>query len=218
MKVSDILENNDNLPDRATTNVRQVIGKARAVPGHKPMGWGVNAYVYKNATPDEMDNVKRISSTSDPTVAYLLAIHNDSTLHNNPFLPRIHKVNSPGKDISEIQMEKLYPLKLPELINDQDQLLMKSLWEQYFITPYPHQEEHPVLALDSLSYKLNQAVVNSSYLNINDKQLIKALKFVKQFIDNSVHIKLHSDIHNGNLMWRITGNKPQLVIVDPLLD
>jgi hypothetical protein len=56
---------------------------------------------------------------------------------------------------------------------------------------------------------------NGKYGNIKDPELREALDFISK-VQSEGKRKFTMDLHSGNIMWRITGNRPQLVIMDPL--
>jgi hypothetical protein len=219
MKFSDIYKPKyqpDYVPKNAIKLMHSAIRKAREVPGHEHVGTGANAYVYKNTSPQSMDSVNRISSIKDPTSKYLQTIANTPDLHNNPFLPRIHEVRSLSKRTREVQMEKLYPLNLKALTEDKEQRLLRSIWEQYLNEDYDRNNAYltPFEVMNNLAMHIHMALKNANYSRIKDEQLIEALEFIRQFVGEEAK----PDIHGGNLMWRITGNMPHLVITDPLAE
>lgn len=215
MKLSDIFKDPKqagHIPKNAIPLMHSAIKKARDVPSHKHLGTGANAYVYQNEDPQEIGNVKRISATTDPTSKYLQTILSTPDLHDNPFLPRVHEVKRPSKKTVEIQMEKLYSSMASPLVNDDEQLMLRALWERYFNRPYPEPQNYKFIVV-ALVKILNSAVEENHYRFIKDPQLVEALQFIRAFMLKN---KAHPDIHYGNVMWRITGNMPQLVITDPL--
>ena len=62
---------------------------------------------------------------------------------------------------------------------------------------------------DLMSYSLNNPQI------IRDQNLDDALEKIREIISNSNGL-LGDDVSYQNMMWRITGNMPQLVITDQI--
>jgi hypothetical protein len=223
MKLSDIFEAvakpTSYVPIKAIPIMHNDIRKVRDLVGHEHVGSGMSAYVYKNNNSDELNQVSRLSAKADPTSKYLMLIHGNAELQNNPFLPRVREIKNPSKKTVDIQMERLYPMLTPLLVDDEDQLMLQAVWDRYLAAPYPigfgRDAITPKDVIIALVNKIHTAVLENHYRYIKDSDLVLALKFIREFM---LKHSGHPDIHYKNVMWRITGSMPQLVITDPLSD
>ena len=136
---------------------------------------------------------------------------------HNPYFPRIHDLtirqNPDGTMMYRVNLEKLYPLYTPKLIDNED--LMKSLCNGMFNLDYELPDNFSVTEL--IAKKLN---ICGKYNGkaIRDPNLNQALTIIHRLIQegNTNGGRLSLDLHGGNIMWRITGTMPQLVLLDPI--
>ena len=126
----------------------------------------------------------------------------------NPYFPVIHDLKimkSPENALFyAVKLEKLTPLKSANIVDNQ--ALINSLYENMFgstVGGYHY--------LDIL-FRLNQGLIKPD--TIKDEELKKALYLIKSLI--SSNHQFVPDIDANNIMWRITGSTPHLVIVDPI--
>lgn len=182
-------------------------------PTHQFLNAGINAYVGKHNTPHAANEVERVSSADDATVAYLRAIAFNPTIQQNPYIPRILKQQIKNQ-IAHFTVERLYDFEHP-MVGTEDTL--RALNERIFVRPLTLTfskkltVRSPVIliagAIENITAKME-------FEKIADPQLVEALKFICDIKDR---LEADLDIHDGNIMWRITGNMPQLVITDPLV-
>lgn len=180
---------------------------------HKFVNAGSNAYVSKIDTPHDMDRVSRTSSDTDGGTVYLKYVYNHPELSNNPFFPKVLGNNTTGSVVT-YQIERLVEA---EVLSD-NEYLMESLWNLYFTVPYPP-KDHYKSRVDQISSVI--ADVAKKYkldIVIKNKQLLSAIKVIQSIsVQRNGHDKLNDiDIHTDNIMWRMVGTMPQLVITDPL--
>jgi len=205
---------------------KRAIARQRKQSGHEFMGAGINAYVSGNQSPHEMDNVKRLSDATDPTARYLKWLHDHPEAANNPYLPRVMNYRQ-GKDLSRAKIERLIPLTSPKLLSWP---LLTSTWEHMFASPAPTHEDINREANEELTdaEALEQfaGMITDAFdlilrgnegsrhprvmQEIIDPQLQQALELLRSIRNGG-----YPDIHTGNVMWRMTGTRPQLVITDP---
>lgn len=182
-----------------------------------------------------------ISGPKDGYVTFLKTFIHDQHRLNNPYLPRIYSFKifkEPNDDYSDVdsneqksqmfgrvEMERLVKIDRPELL---DVDLLKSLYEQMFYDSIPgfhkykkSQGKTNVLSaemiLSQIIMNIRQAIRLSdpNYLiKIKDPDLKNAIRYIKTA---ATRFGNYVDLHEGNIMWRITGTRPQLVIVDPLV-
>jgi hypothetical protein len=192
--------------------VADEVKKARSMPDHEKMGTGKNAYVYRNNNPHQLDNVTRISSTLDGSVVYLKSVMRDSSLHNNPFFPRVLGMDKTPKDISSFKLERLYESSNTRITGDDKELFILSAWERYFTVPPPVSRKYPVVS--EMVEVINDVCHGDDVNIIRDTDLAEAIAYIQKLVKANPSLLI--DLHDGNVMWRITGNMPQLVITDPL--
>jgi hypothetical protein len=205
------------LKRKGPVSVKNAAEKLRASePDHEYVGSGVAAYVGRQNNPHQMDRVTRLGPKKDGAGFYLKAVH-QAGLHNNPYLPRLLARPKVSGNVQTAVIERLLPFNTPKIAGNRE--LMMSLWDNWFkYQPPGHllNATDKVFAReigDSVSMILNDAVSRGQYASIKDDDLIAALQFIQQLMEQH---KLEEDIHSENIMWRMTGNMPQMVITDPL--
>lgn len=136
---------------------------------------------------------------------------------NNPHVPKIYGVNTYQytdpfsghlKFRAIIKMEKLHDYRdLDDFSRE------KVLNKQYGITATPRLDDD---GDDQWLYYLDNFLMNGRFeekLNIRSPKLLKILT---QVAKQHRKYKVDVDIHEGNVMWRRSGRKFELVITDPL--
>lgn len=220
MRIVDILVEDDRKSedewDRSYLNAKvsgefkRAISRLRKEPNHEYMGSGTSAYVGRTNDPHSQDSVTRLSSPRSGGSVWLQTIASQPGLYNNPFLPRVIKVGKQSPT-QRIVVERLVPLNAPKIIGNI--LLMKSLWEMYFTVDFPADEE--LRYLDGYFAGVISGVAHGDdpMDHIRDADLAQAIQLIQTIRKQT---KFFLDLHERNMMWRITGNMPQLVITDPL--
>lgn len=185
---------------------RKAINSARERPDHEYVGSGSNAYVGRSTSPHEMDNVERISTEQDGNAIFLAAIHDTPQIQANPFLPRV-RARRTVDGFAFIVVERLQPFTSERIMHEE---WFSSWWEQHMLIPLG---DHYYPDLESIFYEAieHEDVARKT---IRDPQLHQALKFIRAV---SERFTLTVDIHDANMMWRVTGTMPQLVFTDPLI-
>jgi len=156
---------------------------------------------------------KGIDKVDDPSkdgyLSYLKMVHKiEQDGGYNPYFPRIESLRIKKSKNGEIHyhtdLEKLYPYKTSKIIQNQE--LMSSLKDEMFhITK--HNEDYDLSMLVMVACDGERSW-------IKDPELAKAVSLI-----DKVAAKGHFrwDMGTNNMMWRITGNRPQIVITDPLV-
>jgi len=138
---------------------------------------------------------------------------------NNPYFPVIHDLKimkgEDGKLHYRVNMEKLIPFTSPKILGNED--LMASLCDHMFGKDIKDKEQLDSSELadmygDLIRHELKRGLKNSNA--VKDEDLREALLTIKDVMNDNP--RLTEDLHSGNIMWRITGHIPQLVLVDPL--
>lgn len=196
---------NKAINDRHDSNKREFKGR------------GAYAYVDQDKSDHELDNVNRVTSSGnmDGGKVYHQTLFKIQHKINNPFFPKIF--SDPGRTDSaianEYKMEKLYPLTSDKIMSHPSQfqqLLIQLFGQQAAIDEADvpdSMHNRGVLLADWLS----EALLH--HVEVRDPQLAEALEIIRSIARRN---NLHADLHPGNLMWRMTGTRPQLVITDPL--
>lgn len=185
---------------------------------HKYVGSGTYAYVGRRDTPHDMDRVTRLGPKADGSAHYLKAVQS-AGLHNNPYLPRLLARPKTSGNVQTAQIERLLPFRTPKIITNTE--LMESMWDMWFTTPLPSTvrvvldkpEEFAFDFPDEVSVVLNDYLSRGGNSHVKDQQLKEALNFIIALMKKH---NLAEDLHPDNMMWRMTGNMPQLVITDPV--
>lgn len=210
MKLTHIFEDDERgevtFPRVATRDLTAAAKARAADPNLRWLGTGVSAYVSQSKSPHQMDNVERISSGEDGTTSYLEAIVNTPAVHDNPFLPKVRSVKREG-DLVSVISERLYPYDSKLLFT---QKLLEATWERITSDPFP---EDVHAQMDALEMIIEQAIHHGVSAGVHNDDFKQAIEFIRNVRRTSGG---YPDIHAGNLMWRMTGTMPQLVITDPL--
>lgn len=187
-----------------TPSMRNSVADKRQEQDHAFVGAGSNAYVHKHDNPHSLDYVHRTAAINDACTVYLDYISEHPELHNNPFFPRVHKKIGEGSHITH-QIERLVPFYTDAITSNEE--LMASLCERWFDIKYDTSRSEATIL-----YYIETALYGDVEY-IKDKQLLNAINIIRAIQ------KEHGgeiDLHGENVMWRITGKNPELVITDPL--
>lgn len=154
-----------------------------------------------NVVPSDIDE--------DGYMSYIRAIDNfNKTGKTNPYFPVIHNVrimkDESGKMNFKVDLEKLHPFNTPGIADNEE--LMHSIFYRMFNST----ETNP----DRKSFTRWLTASLSNPNRIKDPKLAAALSLIQSVIGREGNF--NSDIHGDNVMWRITGTIPQLVITDPV--
>lgn len=210
MKLFEILDTDPSqvtTPFRGSDALRKHITDINSNPKVKPIANGSFAYIHHVDDPHEMDRVIRTADDYDIGNKWLQYIVDHPELHNNPFVPKVRAVGTKSNGISSYQVEPLHPF---DAIDDN---VKRSLARRYFIDKLDLDNKN----LDNLYIDvLDASLVN--HMTIRDPQLKQALSSINDLKNQLENQGLYAkrDFHDGNVMWRLTPQGPQLVITDPL--
>jgi hypothetical protein len=110
-------------------------------------------------------------------------------------------------DLVSVISERLYPYDSKLLFT---QKLLEATWERITSDPFP---EDVHAQMDALEMMIEQAIHQGVSAEVHNDDFKQAIEFIRNVRRTSGG---YPDIHAGNLMWRMTGTMPQLVITDPL--
>lgn len=148
-----------------------------------------------------------IDTYDDAYFNYIKRIKN--YMGQNPYFPRVYvtkiNVDSEQMKIPKYQIEKLFDKKYLERHFDMSDV---SAYLSNKILNDPSRSEH-------LFHIIRDALRNGNYQRIKDKELVQALKIIKDIKDKS-NDRFDYDLHDGNFLYRIGPTGIQLVIADPL--
>lgn len=179
------------------------------------LGVGLYARVFKGKKPGTVIRVARLESKHDPYIKFLkLALkHQD-----NPYFPRIYnaklyynrsKKGTMGRNyILVIEMEKLVSVE-SEKIEDAFASFLYSLG-------YDTKEGS---GLDrGIDRFLNDLTIVNGRQEIRQRAVSNGYQNLAEAIDvlGQLFQLFYPDLHEGNIMIRLTGVGPQLVFIDPV--
>jgi hypothetical protein len=147
----------------------------------------------------------------DGWLSYMHAVHSAQQRGDqNPYFPvmddlRIRK-DAKGNLTYTANLHKLIPFMAPKIASNTE--LMKSTYERMFGEECPSKDWADIL--DSITANLQLS------RSLSDPDLKNAMNLIDSIVDRSYKGELMKDIHTGNVMWRLTGTMPHLVIVDPI--
>jgi hypothetical protein len=185
-------------PDNFTSHV----DKLRKDPKHKHLGQGSYSYVHQHD--DEPGVVHKVSRKEDPSHEFFKWMSKNESLANNPFFPKIHSTKSAGSH-KHMTVEPLVKLKNGPV---NDQKFLKALWTELFGPPTKPVTMQKII--DAMGHLVHQNKIGLA----QSPRLKQALNAIVTYCDeNNVSPDIITD---DNYMWRMVGNKPQLVFSDPV--
>jgi hypothetical protein len=141
--------------------------------------------------------------SEDGYLSYIKMVVEDNS--QNPYFPRVYNVKtfrSPEGDIYyDVDLEKL--VEFNRLKNNTE--LFNSIKEHLF-------KDSPSVEENTLDYLLMNAAEGQRFF-IKDPVLLDAMNKIDQVAKTHYH---NWDLSQSNMMWRMTGTMPQLVLTDPL--
>jgi len=174
-----------------------------------------------------------IPDTDDPTYQYIDMVMDNQ---DNPHFPRIHgaKLYENSEDTKSdwghmtplklvINMEKLIPFNNDKVIHNLPILLQqlgisdRELGIQRDANgDIAQQDENSIDIIGNYLQGIFATPKGRAYLisKTQNKQLKEALQLTSNVLDNT---KSRGDLYEYNVMLRLTGSGPQLVIVDPVV-
>lgn len=209
-----------NEPRKTSTSSASFIDKLDYKTRSKPVGAGSYSTARFIDSPKRQNEITKVghkmaASRYDGYREYITAVHAaEQAGVQNPYFPRIHSLktytSADGQVHYVVKMEKLVKLFAPEIADNTE--LITSLCRQMFIDPGPVSWQD----VSGMADLIDRAAANNDTSNIKDKNLIAAIDLINKIHNKNINRDSVVDTHTGNLMWRITGTMPQLVILDPL--
>jgi hypothetical protein len=213
-----------NYGDRVSNNV---------TPSSKKIGQGHFASAFTHDTPKRLNQVrksgqagkignmrtgpkKQQSITDDAYLSYLKMIYDfEQKGGQNPFFPKIHDLkiyrDPEGNLDYNVDIEKLHKLNKSGL--GDNELAMKQIYISLFAPDKYMPAGEDSIDAYMIMGDLRSIADDGDYDRIIDKNLKQALSMSR---DLATKHGFQWDIHADNVMWRITGNIPQLVLTDIL--
>jgi hypothetical protein len=152
-----------------------------------------------------LDHPRRVTDPAeDGYLCYIKMVVESG--NKNPYFPRIHNVKTfrapDGTIYYDVDLEKLYPYETEEISGNED--LISSLRDRMFIDDENTKDDG-----------ISSLILNSDYdvSHIKDPKLKEAIIKIQAVAKEGDH---SWDLGPSNMMWRITGNMPQLVFTDPI--
>lgn len=211
----DEISSDDFIPKDSIFGKYKRIGRLKKIPGTQDPSGGRHSRILDVPGTKRLNQVVKVASTGpiqtmkdakdiseDGYLSYIKAVYDyEQKGGQNPYFPRIHNLKiykNNGKISYRANIEKL--IKYADL---NDKLTLMSLSEHMFFVVTPQ-----------IAVVIELAIETGIYNNIKDEKLIEAIKMIRKIIDS--YEPFYNDATSYNLMWRITGNMPQLVILDPI--
>jgi hypothetical protein len=193
------------------------------MPRSDDLGSGVFGTAYDIGSNKRLNQVTKVGRTGDPDskkstateveqdgfLVYLKSIQRS----NNPYFPEIHdlKITRSTEDSTlsyVVNMRRLIPFYSEKIAGNDD--LMRSLYSDMFYGQ-EYGYYNPRNPAGSILKTLEQASKMPEL--VKDERLGAALKVISTLASK---YDFNTDLHAGNVMWKITGNRPQLILLDPL--
>jgi hypothetical protein len=177
----------------------------RFAAGKEELGSGQTARVFKSEDPNTVTRLTYVRGKNDPYLQFIRLIQKHS---DNPYFPRIYDARlypSPehGRYVYRLMlnMERLVPVRDERTIDAAEGILRR-------IGVLPPDQDLRKPWLKSLFRDKRQEMIANS----KDPKFVEALKLLDPLLT-----KFGVDLHNKNIMLRLTGAGPQLVLLDPLV-
>jgi hypothetical protein len=189
--------------------IKSVQQKGKFVPPGDHMGQGTQGKAYLH--PSRPNSIIKTADVEDPeTDSYVDFIKLSMKHQNNPFFPKIYNAKIvANKDNIQypytliVNMEKLQPLR-DSKVSDVAKEMLERLGFPHHVAQIPDR--------DHLFYYMNSSSNRAELANnTKNPQFKEALELLEPYIKY-----FHHDLHADNLMVRLTGSGPQIVIIDPL--
>lgn len=163
---------------------------------------------------DMFSKIEHTSAAEDGYIVWLKAAHTLAEKGNrNPYFPVINNLiirQSPTKkEYYRVDLEKLVSYTSEKIITNYD--LMRSIYE-YMFHKTPDDTTEPEYMYDMIQFRLKNAIYHNDISGIKDKNLSDIVGITHHLLTKH---KFTLDLHKGNLMWRVTNNRPHMVILDP---
>ena len=208
-----------------TTKKRKLVPKPKRpgrvemgmAKGHEHIARGQTARVFKSTKPGAVVRIGFLRSLDDPYLNFLKLIleHQD-----NPYFPRIYnaklyrtgeKTGGAGDPVFQliVEMEELLPVDDPKIAD----AMTHKLKELKVLPPNLSLSGH--IARPKANIAIRQAFDHKTDMIINqtpDEQFAEALRVLQPLM-----YQHGLDLHMDNIMARLTGTGPQLVLVDPII-
>lgn len=216
MKINEIIDFDPRDSKETTYSYKSKIRAA----GGKPAGSGSFSTVFSFDSPKRYNQISKIGRTGsigqrdssakkiedDAFLFYIKSIQGS----DNPYFPKISDLkifkDNNGNLSYRANIHKYVDFQSKKIADNID--LIKSLYEDMFYGNI----ENDTYAIITLEDSLHNMFTDEKI--IKDDNLKNAVQLIKQMLSKNPNFNL--DIHSGNLMWKITGNRPQLVIIDPI--
>lgn len=202
--------------------------KDKVVSVSDPLGSGHFSKVYKHDSPKRLNQVTKVGKagsvgigspkrtddlTKDGYLSYITMVNEfQKSGGQNPFFPNINKLKIYRDDEGlhyTINLEKLYDIKTPKIFNNHE--LMNSMKEELLnVEEFKWMED---INLASCFLYVTDMPTRDMIDAAKDESLKEALKLID---DVKRKHGLEWDLGPQNVMWRMTGTRPQVVITDPL--
>lgn len=204
----------------AHTNMSRILNKTRG----QEVGGGAFGSVYDTQSNKRLNQVTKVGNAGsvmsdkpaanikqDGWLSYMQAVHRAQQHgEQNPYFPIMHDLHirraANGKLSYSANLQKLIPINSPKLTSNIE--LMQAVYERMFGVECPFNTWLDILHKILDNIKMGE--------NLSDPDLISAMKLINSVIDASGDAYFIKDMHEGNIMWRLTGTMPHLVIIDPI--
>ena len=176
------------------------------------IGFGREARAYSFDHPKRQGEIYKVGKPRRPDVLsgneiYIQEIYKlQQAGNNNPYFPRILSFKSfkdaDGRARFSSRMEKLTPFQTPSIINNAD--VMKQVVSNILKDPEQYHFD-PYTVVD---------LFDGSVAPYKDPNIIAAYHTINEIMKRNPGTR--KDMAYENVMWRLGGELPQIVITDPL--
>lgn len=170
--------------------------------GKKHIGHGISSVAFPSKKPNTILKTSYHESSNDPYFQYLKLVLDNQ---DNPFFPRIYNAKTyehttrKGRPVVAlvVEMEKLISPRHPKMRDT-----MPHLYEQVGLN----------YSVDQRDEWNNPTFIKKVQQKTTNPKFAEALQLLSPYFN-----KFKSDLHRKNIMVRLTGSGPQLVVTDPFM-
>ena len=207
MKILDLLEKDIPRIERTATSVKPS-------KRHKVLGQGTQGMAQEHSrSPNTVIKYSNIYDENPERDEYVQFIKLILDHQDNPFFPRIYKAKIVYDNKQDIYvliatMEKLVKLTNPKIRDTAEHLIAQLGIDIDDAVIRDESDAHDLKWLfDWFRDSDNRKRVAQES---NNPQFVEAMTLLEPYF-----VKYGQDMHRGNIMVRLTGHGPQLVIIDP---
>lgn len=216
MNIKDLLEQYQTQRSERFVKTARMEDDPIRSPKTKPLGRGTVAKVYDHPSDAHMVNrVTKSYKSGDHEQSYetfIEAMLDDPHMKDNIHMPRVYGVKKfksrEGRVRARYELEKLV------MMHNVDEVVLKAAIDSVYNIDADDGEYSPRELPWRFASELQYAISYNEFDNVISEEFLEALKFIKEVKKRARGVGY--DLHEENIMLRITPTGAQIVFTDPL--